>query len=90
MMALYVPEEITLTCQDGIKLAGRRWIRKSGGNEKELRVLCWVSCSQRAYIEADDFDPHFEPLTNVGEIMWFCSTVGLTIAFPSTNWLMDF
>jgi hypothetical protein len=45
-MALYVPEEITLTCQDGIKLAGRRWIRQSDGisnkSNKELRFLCWV------------------------------------------------
>jgi hypothetical protein len=42
VMALYKPEEITLTCQDGIKLVGRRWIRKTG-NDKELRLLCLVS-----------------------------------------------
>ncbi|KAG7348370.1 alpha/beta fold family hydrolase [Nitzschia inconspicua] len=38
-MTLDEPQEITLTCQDGVKLAGRRWIRKNG-NEKETRVLC--------------------------------------------------
>ncbi|KAL3934349.1 MAG: hypothetical protein SGARI_003424 [Bacillariaceae sp.] len=33
------PEEITLTCQDGIKLEGLRW-RRTNGNDRELRFFC--------------------------------------------------